>query len=335
MRFSVIVPVYKVEKYLDECIHSLTSQSFSDFEIILVDDKSPDNCPKMCDEYADLDPRVKVIHKPENQGLGFARNTGLKAALGDYVLFVDSDDTVDLDTLKKCDTALADSPDILVYGMKQCFQNEQGETVREEVLVPEAYFAESDSTKAEMFKMLSDSRVFQYACNKAYRREFLLGTKTEFEKTALIEDFLFNIDVVAKAKSVKSVPEAFYFYRKPSHQTLASAYNPDFYSLAKRKFSLEKQFLLDLDSFDGGPKQQVMKNHIKHIVSAVLRNSSSLAGLSKKRQRELLREMLVDSDTQYVLENINVPDKSFKILSALMRKKQIRLLMLLIALKKR
>lgn len=90
-KVSIIVPVYNVEKYLDRCMQSLLNQTLSDIEIIMVDDGSPDRCPQMCDEYAAKDRRVRVIHK-ENGGLGLARNTGLDAATGEYVAFVDSDD---------------------------------------------------------------------------------------------------------------------------------------------------------------------------------------------------------------------------------------------------
>lgn len=98
-KVSVIVPIYNVEKYLDECIVSLLNQTLEDIEIILVDDESPDNCPKMCDEYANKDKRVKVIHK-KNGGLGFARNSGLDVATGEYVAFIDSDDFIDLDMIE-------------------------------------------------------------------------------------------------------------------------------------------------------------------------------------------------------------------------------------------
>ena len=133
MKFSIIVPVYGVEKYLDECVKSILAQSFTDFELILVDDKSPDNCPKMCDDYAVADSRVKVIHKEKNEGLGYARNSGMAVAEGEYVLFVDSDDTILLDTLEKCNSAIGDGVDILVYGMKLCYENKAGETIRSEV----------------------------------------------------------------------------------------------------------------------------------------------------------------------------------------------------------
>ena len=88
---SVIVPVYNVERYLRHCVNSILIQTYHNLEVILVDDGSPDNCPKICDEYAKADARVKVIHK-NNGGLSDARNIGMQAASGDYLMFVDSDD---------------------------------------------------------------------------------------------------------------------------------------------------------------------------------------------------------------------------------------------------
>lgn len=92
MKLSYIIPVYKVEEYLNQCVESVLSQSIDDYEIILVDDGSPDNCPAMCDEYREKYPDiVKVIHK-KNEGLAVARNAGFEAAQGEYVYFIDSDD---------------------------------------------------------------------------------------------------------------------------------------------------------------------------------------------------------------------------------------------------
>ena len=99
MFFSVIVPVYNVEKYLPRCIDSVLSQSFSDFELILVDDGSPDSCGEICDDYKIKDNRIKVIHK-ENGGLAGARRSGIKIAQGDYVFNLDSDDLIENDTLE-------------------------------------------------------------------------------------------------------------------------------------------------------------------------------------------------------------------------------------------
>ena len=96
MKISVIIPVYKVEKYLDKCVESIVNQTYKNLEIILVDDGSPDNCPAMCDEWAEKDERIRVIHK-ENGGVSSARNAALEVATGDYIGFVDSDDWIELD----------------------------------------------------------------------------------------------------------------------------------------------------------------------------------------------------------------------------------------------
>ena len=108
---SIIVPVYNVEKYLDKCVQSLLNQTYKNIEIILVDDGSPDNCGKMCDEYAAKDSRVKVIHK-ENGGLVSARNAGFDATTGDWHMYVDSDDWIDLDSCEKLVAAINRHPDV-------------------------------------------------------------------------------------------------------------------------------------------------------------------------------------------------------------------------------
>ena len=94
-KISLIVPCYNVERYLDTCVKSLVEQTLEDIEIILVNDLSPDRVPEMCDKWASNDRRVKVIHKKTNEGLGYARNSGLDIATGEYVAFIDSDDYVD------------------------------------------------------------------------------------------------------------------------------------------------------------------------------------------------------------------------------------------------
>ena len=100
VKVSVVVPVYKVEKYLERCVNSIIKQSLSELEIILVDDGSPDNCGIMCDSFADKDNRIKVVHKA-NGGLSSVRNAGLKIATGEYIGFVDSDDDIETDMYEK------------------------------------------------------------------------------------------------------------------------------------------------------------------------------------------------------------------------------------------
>lgn len=120
---SVIIPVFKVEEYLDQCVESVIGQTYQNLEIILVDDGSPDNCPAMCDAYAEKDTRIRVIHKA-NGGLSDARNAGIQIATGEYIGFVDSDDWVDPDMYKTLADAIIDNEaDIAEIGLKYCYPN--------------------------------------------------------------------------------------------------------------------------------------------------------------------------------------------------------------------
>lgn len=126
MKFSIIIPCYKVEQYLHQCVDSVLAQTYEDYEVILVDDGSPDNSPAICDEYGKKTDKVKVIHKP-NGGLSDARNTGLDMARGEFVLFLDSDDWWDdKEALRKIDTCIKKTgADIIIFGMKKYFSLEK------------------------------------------------------------------------------------------------------------------------------------------------------------------------------------------------------------------
>ena len=120
---SIIIPVYKVEEYLDDCVQSVINQTYKNLEIILVDDGSPDNCPQICDRYSEEDPRIKVIHK-KNGGLSDARNAGIQLASGEYIGFVDSDDWIDKDMYEVLlDAILEHSADISEIGITYCFSD--------------------------------------------------------------------------------------------------------------------------------------------------------------------------------------------------------------------
>lgn len=131
-QISVIVPVYNVEKYIDRCIQSILGQTYSDFELILVDDGSPDNAPAMCDEWATKDSRIRVIHK-ENGGLSSARNAGIQAATGEHLIFIDSDDVIHPDCLRILMTCIQNTGAEIAMGRFTRFHEE---TVAEDCFLP-------------------------------------------------------------------------------------------------------------------------------------------------------------------------------------------------------
>lgn len=316
MKFSVIVPVYRTKEYLERCVQSVLNQSQGDFELILVDDCCPDGCGKLCDEFAAQDSRIRVIHKPENEGLGRARNTGLEAAQGDFILFLDSDDWVDSRLLERC-SALPEQ-DILIFGTTFCYEK----SGKEEVRLPEAATAQTQKEKADVFAMLTRARIFQFAWNKLYRRAFLMDSGVRFESTPLIEDFLFNMALLPKADTVACIPQALHIYRRPVHETLAGKYNEAFFSLCKRKYTLEADFLKasGAEEYTG----IICQSFIKHLLSSGVRNA---AHLTRKEQKLAMAAMLADPVTAAAMDAYAPAQPHYRLLKRLICRRRTVLLL--------
>ena len=187
---SVIVPVYKVEKYLDRCVESIVNQTYTNLEIILVDDGSPDNCPAMCDAWAEKDNRIKVIHK-ENGGLSSARNAGLDVYNGQLLMFVDSDDWVDDDIVSLMyESMLNNSTD-----MVSCSLYYESNVV-EVVTIKDELFCGADIQKAFLMDEIRPE-----AWAKLYKRELIAEQRFD-TSVRYAEDIPFNFAVFGKAMSL-------------------------------------------------------------------------------------------------------------------------------------
>lgn len=202
---SVVVPIYKVEQYLNRCVESIVNQTYKNLEIILVDDGSPDNCGMMCDAWAGKDSRIKVIHKP-NGGLSEARNAGLKIALGEYIAFVDSDDWVATDYLNFLMEAMhANECDIVECNIIRT----DGEPVPvcevDENLETTVYGGE-----AALEQLIKDGDFHQYVWNKLYKRS-VIGD-IFFEKGKTNEDEFWTYQVFGNAKKVGKITAGLYYY---------------------------------------------------------------------------------------------------------------------------
>lgn len=212
MKFSIVVPIYKVEKYLHECVDSILCQSFTDFELILVDDGSPDSCPQICDDYARKDPRVKVIHKP-NGGLADARNVGTDIAQGDYIGYVDSDDyLIDSDVLQRLAVRIdKTNPDIVHYKFVQWYESDGH--------IAPCYFDYKVDTAgrslADIYCDLIDKDAYyNSAWSKVIRRQLLVDNNIKFEKGILGEDNEWYYHVVMVADRLELIDEPLYVYRQ-------------------------------------------------------------------------------------------------------------------------
>ena len=220
MKFSVILPIYKVEKYLHECVDSILNQTYTDFEVILVDDGSPDSCPQICDEYAVKDARVKVVHKI-NGGQASARNAGLEVAQGDYVCYVDSDDyLIDNKVLERLAEKTESEPDIVHYKFVEWFESDGH--------VAPCYFDYNVPTKgrslAEVYCDLIDKDAYyNSAWSKIIKRSLLMDNNIRFEEGIVGEDNEWYYHVVMVAKKLVLLDEPLYVYRRRSGSTTTTA----------------------------------------------------------------------------------------------------------------
>ncbi|MEU9924576.1 bifunctional glycosyltransferase family 2 protein/CDP-glycerol:glycerophosphate glycerophosphotransferase [Streptomyces griseoluteus] len=221
-RFSVIVPAYQVQAYLAECLDSVLSQSCADFELIAVDDRSPDGCGAIIDEYAARDPRVKALHLAENAGLGPARNAGIDEAGGDYLLFLDGDDTLTPHTLRALAERLAATgePDVLVFDYARTHWD--GTALRNRLADRLTEDGPAPFTLAGRPGLL---RVLMVAWNKAYRREFVTREGFRFPP-GYYEDAPWTFPVLMAAGSIATLDRVCVHYRQRRRGSILRTTSP-------------------------------------------------------------------------------------------------------------
>lgn len=230
---SVIVPVYNVESYLRECVESVLGQSYPHFELLLVDDGSTDRSGEICDEYAAKDERVKVIHQ-KNGGASAARNTGLDAATGEYLFFLDSDDRILPQTFEKMTATLEESAADFVF----CEAVAVDETTGEESLTNYGYRRDYGvGDPRAFFEEMTAHREFHVAVwMLLYRRSFLTGKKLRFIEGMMSEDLLFAFQVYCLAGKAAHVREYLYVRRYRAGSVTTSQKKAYAFRSAKRAY---------------------------------------------------------------------------------------------------
>lgn len=214
---SVIVPIYKVEKYLKKCIDSIINQTYKNLEIILVDDGSPDNCPKICDEYANQDSRVRVIHK-ENGGLSDARNAGMEAATGECILFVDSDDWIKPRMIEDMHCRMIeDNSDLVSSGV--IWVDENGDEIRTVTVNENCIF----NSEQAMAALINDGKLKQHVWNKLYKADLIKNIP--FDKGKYHEDVYWSYKAIGEAQRVSIEKNSYYYYVQRSESIMGEKYS--------------------------------------------------------------------------------------------------------------
>lgn len=214
---SVIVPVYKVEAYLDQCVQSIVSQTYTDLEIILVDDGSPDHCPAMCDAWAERDSRIKVIHT-KNYGAAKARNAGLAHANGDYIAFVDSDDILHPHIYQTLMRVILDTNSDIAECDYSTFESTSSVKNIDFTLYECSCF---DTQKALQLH-IRDQAFRQIIWNKLYKKECIT---VPFVEGKIIDDEFWTYRIIASAKKLSRISLPLYYYRQHGNSIMHQSFS--------------------------------------------------------------------------------------------------------------
>ena len=227
---SIIVPIYKVEEYLRQCIDTILSQSYTNIEVILVDDGSPDQCPSICDEYQQQDSRIKVIHK-ENGGLSDARNAGINIATGDWICFVDSDDYIHGNYIENLLNSVLENE--CEIGVCDYLEFKTNEDLQE--MVHSDLNVKLEKNEA-LYRLLSlGGTKYIVAWNKIYKRD--LFSDIRYPKGFLFEDELTTYKLIFKAKNIAVNSDKLYFYRQRANSIIASSKQKDRIHVLRKAYS--------------------------------------------------------------------------------------------------
>ena len=260
-KLSVIVPIFKVEQYLSKCLDSILSQSFADFELLLIDDGSPDQSGRICDEYALKDKRIKVFHK-ENGGAPSARNVAIDKATGDYLYFMDSDDWTEKTMLEDMvKIAEENNSQLVVAGFYiDTYYNDIEKFTQEQYLQSQVF--ESQQQFRENAHKLFDKNLLYTPWNKLFEAKYIKENKLYFPNT-FWDDFPFNLDVVRDVERVVLMEEKYYHFMRARADSETAKYRSDMYE----KREEEHGWMLDLYKYWNVNSLENIKKELQDEIS--------------------------------------------------------------------
>ena len=328
--FSIVLPIYNVEKYLDRCNNSILKQNFENYEIILVDDGSKDNCPEMCDDWAKKDKRIKVIHK-ENAGLGYARNTGLSVATGKYIFFFDSDDYILPGTFESVwNTINKDMSQAVFFGMQRIDSN--GNTIcRLDPTPQKTFYDDTDEIKNSLLADFiarnpytgEKSNLRISACSCCLNIDFLRNNQLEFvsEREYISEDTYFFIELFNKLQTASIIKDIFYCYCQ-NDSSLTTSYKENRFELLKDFYKKLHSKVVSLNYADQ-VQLRLKASFISNVMGCLKMEAANLKKSGIKKSYQKVKQIsndtyLIDNITDYPLSKCK---KTWTIFAFLIRKK--------------
>ena len=279
--FSIVMPTYGVERYIADAIADILTQTFRDFELIVVDDCTPDRSIDVVRAVADGDPRVRIVHHEINRGLSAARNTGIEQARGLWVLFPDPDDRYDTSMLERIHSALEQPTDLVVFGHVQEYYAADGSFLYDNTIPMPETLCQQGPDLARLALELEQLTHLGYAWNKAYRLERIKTSGLAFEDNVpLIEDILFNVAYLRTVEAVTTMPDVLYRYAKRLGTNLTNDFIPNYFELHHRRIAEIRDFVDERNALDNEAKALLGGLYARFIMSSIEQNTNPRSGMN-------------------------------------------------------
>ena len=323
--FTVVMPAYGVEKYLKKAVDSIRSQTFEDWELIIVEDGSPDRTGELADELAGKDPRIRAVHHEKNKGLSQARNTGIRHAKGKYIWFMDPDDSVEESLLQDVWKAQQENPARLtVFGHVEEYYEKDGSFSYAHPVKPHGRLCRNRDQVREEILPLEQETLYGYAWNKIYDLDYIRDKKLKYETVRLIEDIVFNIQYCMDIDTMNLLAITPYHYAKRMEGSLTTKFVPDYYPLHRRRISM----LYEQQKYWGKDTRETCSVlgslYGRYILSALERNCDKRAKMGHKDRKEFCRDVFADPLFQKLLPAAEARDsRALKLALACMKARSV------------
>lgn len=291
---SVILPVYNAERTVETAVKSLFHQTFTDFEAVIIEDGSTDRTREVLKKMENSDPRIKVIYKEKNEGLSAGRNSGLRAASGAYIGFLDADDWMEPDFLESIYSGgILQDADLILSGYSHDTMNPERTHVSVSRKVSTEFrLCTSKTDIIEAAAFCDTHKIFAYTWNKFYRRRLIEDNSLFFQNQTLIEDFIFNCqfwDIIEKLVILNSTG---YHYVKASTEALTQKFLPDYYEIIELRYQAIRNLTVKNGLFQGNVSEQLANVHIKHLLAGMIRDRSPKSGYNCRERIARIRKVL-------------------------------------------
>lgn len=279
--FSIVMPTYGVEQYIGHAVQSILEQTCQDWEILIIDDCTPDKSVEMAEEVGKGDSRIRIVHHEKNKGLSQARNTGIQEAAGEYIWFMDPDDYVDSDVLEKVKTSLEKNPaEVVLFGLIEEYYNKGGELDYTHVICPEEKLFDNQEELRKAIIQYERETLYGYAWNKIYNLQYIRENRFQYKDVKLIEDIEFNIKYFMNIRRLNVLAITPYHYAKRLSANLTNKFVPEYFEVHRCRIELLYEQYKYWDLCTEEVRQTLGALYGRYIVSALERNCDKRSEMS-------------------------------------------------------